>query len=258
MMRTALLALALLALPAAAEPERPFAAGHAFVTPPAAPLPDPTPEGLLRILSLSADGSPVEGELPLLRGSPVEAPPGTIGRPRLYQYTNSGVHAHQQYNSCGQAAIATALTGCGVKPEDPTNAVMQTVYDAFPPDILWGRFGTSWKQVERALGANGVAGTWLDGEAALAETLACGHLALVMLDIGATSDEGWGPIGGHWVVVYAMDQGHVYLSNWPLDGRCTWRSFRRSWDTVMTRAFYGSAPWQHHRWFFVPRVAAAP
>jgi predicted double-glycine peptidase len=252
MMRRFFALLALVALPASAE--IPYAAGPAFVAP--APLPEPIDVARLVAAVASAE-APRAGELPGGRGWPVEAPPGSIGRPRLYQYVNSGVHQHQQYNSCGQAAIATALTGLGVKPEDPTNAVMQAVYDAFPPDILWGRFGTSFQRVERALAAHGVQGAWLEGESALAETLKKGHLALAMLDVGATEDEGWGPLGGHWVVVYAMDTQHVYLSNWPRDGRCTWRSFRKSWDTVMTRAFYGAPPWQAHRWFLVPHRPAA-
>ena len=186
------------------------------------------------------------------------APPGAIGRPRLYQYTNSGVHAHQHYNSCGQAAIATALTGMGVKPEDPTNAVMQAVYDAFPPDSLWGKFGTSFKQVERALAANGVGGSW-QGRRGGARRDARPRPPRAR-DARHRRDlrRRLGPMGGHWVVLYARDAGHVYLSNWPLDGRCTWASFRRAWDTVMTRAFYGAAPWQSRRWFFVPHVAPAP
>jgi predicted double-glycine peptidase len=258
-MRRATLALACAlwstAALAAAEAQRPFTAGHAFVhpAPPDAPL--PSRAELDRMLAaLTSPTSPVEGELPAgLRGNAVQPPPGCIGRPRLYQYTNGGVQQHQQYNSCGQAAMATVLTGLELEPEDPTNAVMQGLYDRFPPDILWGKFGTSFKQVERALAANGVTNTWLEGEAQLVTTLAKGHLAVVMLDVGATQDEGFGPIGGHWVVAYAMDNEHIYLSNWPYDGRCTWKSFRRAWDTVMTRAFYGAPPWQSHRWFLVPR-----
>lgn len=261
-MRPALLALACaLATTAAAlaapPAERPHTTGHPFVNPLPPGTPVPSPAELERLLAaLSSPTEPVPGELPPgLRGSTIQPPPGCIGRPNLYQYTNSGVEPHQQYNACGQAAIATVLTGLGVSPEDPTDAVMQEVYDRFPPDILWGRFGTSFKQVERALAAHSITATWLEGEAQLVTALARGHLAVVMLDVGATQNEGFGPIGGHWVVIYAMDQEHVYVSNWPYDGRCTWRSFRRAWDTIMTRAFYGAPPWQSRRWFLVPHRA---
>jgi hypothetical protein len=125
------------------------------------------------------------------------------------------------------------------------------VYRLHPPDILFGWLGTSWRRVQRAVDGFGVAHRWTEGEEELARTLAAGRLAVVMLDVGATSDEGYGGMGGHWTVVYAMDAAHVYVSNWPGDGRCTWRNFRRAWDTPLTRAFYGAPPWEAHRWMLV-------
>lgn len=234
---------------ALAQGRGPFVEGGTFVMP--VPPVAATPAGAVELLdAVRADSEPAGAEGS--RGSEVTAPAGSIGRLRLYQYTNSGVEAAQQYNACGQAAMATVLSNLGVQPEDSTNAVMREVYRKFPPDIVWGRFGTSFKRVERGLTGSGVTWRWEEGEAALLETLKRGEMVVVMLDIGATVDEGWGPIGGHWVVIYAADQRGVYLSNWPGDGHCTWHSLRRSWDTLMTRAFYGAAPWQSHRWFLVP------
>lgn len=201
------------------------------------------------VAAVRAPAAPVATDGP--RGYPITAPAGTIGRPRIYQYTNSGVPEAQQYNACGQAALATVLSTLGVKPEDPTNRVMQDIYAAFPPDILWGRFGTSFRQVEKCLTKNGVTWRWAEGEAALMESLRRKELVMMMVDIGATEDEGWGPIGGHWVVVYAADDKGVHLSNWPRDGHCGWHSLRRAWDTQLTRAFFGGPPWTPHRWFLV-------
>ena len=230
---------------------------HGFVMP-SLPVPA-TPAGaqqLLQALTCSESPAAHPGDpLPFpMRGEPVTAPAGSVGRLRLFEYTNDGVDTAHQYNACGQAAISTALTGVGAKPEDPSDGVMKDVYAHFPPDILFGKFGTSWKQVQRGLTSNHVKWRWVEGEDALMDTLRHGMLAMVMLDIGATVDEGWGSLGAHWTVIYAADQRGVYLSNWPRDGHCTWANLRRGWDTVLTRAFYGAAPWQHHQWFLVPWI----
>lgn len=246
----------------AAHPESvPHVTGHTFVEP--VPVDDrpPSADTVARWLAaISESVEPVAGELPPgIEGSPLTPPPGSIGRARLYQYTNDGVAQHQQFNSCGQAAMATVLTALGVTPEDPTDQVMQGLYDRFPPDIAFGYLGTSYRRVEKALAAHGVAWTWMEGEQRLQEVLRAGHLAVMMLDVGATENEGWGSIGGHWTVIYAMDSEHVHLSNWPIDDRCTWANLRRGWDTLMTRAFYAAPPWRSVRWFLVPhRATVAP
>ena len=193
---------------------------------------------------------PAAGEL--TRGEEVHATPGSAGRPRLYEYTNSGVESQYQYNACGQAAVSTVLTALGIKPEDPTDAVMKEVYKRFPPDILFGKFGTSWMRFQKALKGYGASYRWLEGEQSLRSVIASGGLAVVMLDVGATQDEGWGSIGAHWTVIYAYDTDGVFLSNWPRDGKCTWANLRRGWDTQLTRAFYGAPPWQSHQWIVVP------
>lgn len=254
-MRILLLAHALAAVAFAAPPRPlPFVEGHSFVAPVPVETRAPSPSEVARWLeAVTSVTQPVAGEIPAdAEGSSLTPPPGSIGRAHLYQYTNSGVKPDQQFNACGQAAMATVLSAVGVKPEDPTNAVMQALYDRFPPDIVFGYLGTSYRRVEQALTAHGVGWTWQEGEQRLQEALRAGHLAVVMLDVGATDDEGWGSIGGHWTVVYAMDDAHVYLSNWPWDDRCTWANFRKGWDTQMTRAFYGVPPWQSRRWFLVP------
>lgn len=245
-----LLAGGLAASSGLAQGRGPRTEGAAFVMP--AEVVPATGAGAAELLrAVTAPAEPVRADGP--RGSEVTAPAGCIGRPRLYQYTNAGAAAGQQYNACGQAAMATVLSALMVQPEDPSDQVVREVYRRFPPDILWGRFGTSFRQVQRALSGYGLEWRWEEGEAALLATLRRGELAVVMLDIGATVDEGWGPLGGHWVVLYAADAHGVYLSNWPRDGHCSWRSLRRAWDTLMTRAFYGAAPWQSRRWFLVPR-----
>jgi hypothetical protein len=100
--------------------------------------------------------------------------------------------------------------------------------------------------------ANSVNYQWSEGEDELKRWVDAGHLAVVMLDVGATHGEGFNPVGAHWTVIYAYDQDGVYLSNWPRDGKCTWDNLRRSWNTLLTRSFYGNPPWKRTQWFLVP------
>jgi hypothetical protein len=158
----------------------------------------------------------------------------------IFQYTNDGTPDTNR--ACGQAAIATILTYYGIKPKDTGYSVINEVYSRYGPDIAWGILGTSWQQMGRALSGYGVPYNWYSGEAGLRNALNQSKPCIVMLDVGAIPEEGWG-WGGHWVVAYGYDAYNIYLTNWNGDaqgyddgGKCTWTAFRKAWTAQLARA----------------------
>lgn len=163
-----------------------------------------------------------------------------VGLGEIFQYTNDG--APDRSKACGQAAIATILTYYNIKPRDTGDSVINEIYGRYKPDIAWGILGTSWQQMGRALRGYGVPYNWYSGEAGLKNALNLYKPCIVMLDVGAMPEEGWG-WGGHWVVAYGYDQSNIYLTNWNGDshnyadgGKCTWTAFRKGWNAQLAKA----------------------
>ena len=146
----------------------------------------------------------------------------------IFQYTNDG--APNKDVACGQAAIATILTHYGLKPRDTGYTVINDVYKRYGPDNFFGTLGTSWQQMERALRGYGVPFNWYSGESGLRNALSQYKPCIIMLDVGAIPEEGWG-WGGHWVVAYGYDKKYIYLTNWNGNdgGKCTWAAFNKAW-----------------------------
>ena len=175
--------------------------------------------------------------------------PEAHGRPRLAEYTNSGVDPKNQYNACGQAAVATVLAALKVRPPDP--GLIKEVYSRYPPNVLGGRLGTGPGRIQDALTGYGVRWRWAQGEAELKKTLDAGGIAVLLVDTGKAKSEGWSGPGLHWTVAFAYDDGGVYLSNWPKK-ECSWANLRRAWDSALTRVVLGVPPWKSHPAFLVP------
>lgn len=242
----------------APRPSVPQIEGHKFVEQ-VNPLREPnTPEGwktfgvLTTSASIERGASPdvkkgmPQGQAPTTRerGAPISPDYNTRdgalrGLGSIFQYTNDGMPSTK--TTCGQAAIATILTHYNIKPRDTGYTVVNDVYRRFAPDIAWGNLGTSWQQMNRALSAYGVPYNWYSGEAGLKNALNLYKPCIIMLDVGAIPEEGWG-WGGHWVVAYAYDNNHIYLTNWNGNsqkyadgGKCTWAAFRKAWNAQLAR-----------------------
>lgn len=151
------------------------------------------------------------------------------------------VHSYgsSEFNKCGQAAIATLIDFYGLDPyavprtesDDrdgrlhwPRESIIARIAGQFPPDMVFGLFGTGSKQIRKALRSYGCrsdvghAGLLakLDRDGLWADVRAFLDLRLpvaVMVDtqrLGST-------FGAHWPVVYRVDGGRVFLANWITD-----------------------------------------
>jgi hypothetical protein len=102
-----------------------------------------------------------------------------------------------------------------------------------PPDQLGGLFGTGRSRVHQLCRSFGISLSVIRQEQALRQSLT--ELRPVMLILGVSSGRFWDWFdlpGGHWVVAYGFDHGHIYLTNC---GRMPWAEFRRSWSGLVPR-----------------------
>ena len=150
----------------------------------------------------------------------------------VFEYTN-GDGACTRSN-CGQAAAATFLTLHGkLEPaEEKAGRIMAGIERHYPPDNLGGLFGTSRRRVTRICKAHGIRVRPIEGEPALLAQLDLRRPVIVMLGVSAGKLWKWNLPGGHWMVAYGCDAGHVYLTNW---GKMTWPDFRAGWDAFVPR-----------------------
>ena len=240
----------------AAKPAGPVVEGHKFVAPHNA-LPKPNTREAQKTVEMLTTSQAVEAGSPDAKAG---APQGVAkakergsqiypgfstgvtyyGLPGIFQYTNDG--AQDKNRACGQAAVATILTYYGIKPKDTGYSVIREIYSRYSPDIAFGILGTSWQQIGRALNGYGVPYNWYSGEAGLKNALNQSKPCIIMLDVGAIPEEGWG-WGGHWVVAYGYDAYNIYLTNWNGNpqgyadgGKCTWTAFRKAWNAQLARA----------------------
>lgn len=184
------------------------------------------------------------GELPegsvQVMGLPTTIGAGATGRNRIWQYTNAG--APDEPHACGQAAIATVLTGYGLRPEDPGAGVVSGLWkDGLGPDVPGD--GTSMWRMESAFHRNGLKWTWVTGVDELKKWISQNYLAVLLLEVGFIPEEGWpeGWLQLHWTVAFAYDDAGLYITNWPNDNRCGWGSLEKAWSTGFIKNALGKA-----------------
>jgi hypothetical protein len=155
---------------------------------------------------------------------------GFAGLTTIYQYDNNAPSPVDSSRSCGQAAIATALTAWGKMQPAASGQPVTTVWNKYPPNVAFGLAGTGWDQVDRALKGFGMKTYVNRGLSDLKAQIKAGRPSLVMVDVGAVSSV-W---GGHWVVAYAYDKDGIYVTNWNFNGSpyinfLSYADFNKAW-----------------------------
>src|SRR4051812_20232021 len=124
-----------------------------------------------------------------------------------------GVHTVTAYRNrdgelsqrnCGLAAAATALR----YRHQFSDSRLTSLEDRFPPDILFGLFGSSKGRVCEILSAHGCPWREIEGKDALKRSIRHRKPVLVMLSLPGHL------AAGHWMVAYAYDGHHVHLTNY--------------------------------------------
>ncbi len=154
---------------------------------------------------------------------------GYQGRCDVYQFVNADFPSK---NSCGQAAMATAMWNLGLTMNNDAAALARSVYYRAPPKItlanifpLSNNLGTDWHQVNYGMDAfknQGIKYTWVEGEAEIKKYLAMNLPVLIMLDAGTLPQFDYKWWFGHWVTAFGYDRDYIYVSNFQ-DNRMTWK-----------------------------------
>lgn len=155
----------------------------------------------------------------------------------------------EDWNRCGQAAAATLLDHHGLDPyglDRPVHdardgrhhwrdgRVIDRISAEFPPDKLFGWFGTTGGRLREALchaglearavcstGAAAGRETWAE----VKESVGSGDPVAAVLDLG---ELGGRRFAAHWAVVYGMEGSLVRLANCRGLGRVAERDFMRA------------------------------
>jgi hypothetical protein len=143
-----------------------------------------------------------------------------------------GIHAITAYcnqdgelsqRNCGLAAAALHYRGLF------SDTRLTSLEDRFPPDILFGLFGSSKNRVCEILSAYQCSWHEIEGEAALKDSIRHRKPVLVMLSLPGHL------AAGHWMVAYAYDKHHVHLTNYHSHhDRMGWAAFLEGWDSVLS------------------------
>lgn len=191
-----------------------------------------------KIVSLPARPGLPKGKTRGNTEAPLNFPAGYTGLTSIYQFTNDDFP--NRNIACGPAAVATIVNKYGSYSSTPP--LPSQIWYKYPPDVALGIMGTSNDRLVQAINGYGIPGNWYSGEAGLKNALSLKKPCIVMLDVGAISEEGWKVWGGHWTVAYAYDNTNIYLTNWNPDshgtwdgGKCTWAAFRKAWNTWLTQ-----------------------
>lgn len=167
----------------------------------------------------------------------------TKGDRTIYQFTNHDFTA--THNTCGQAAVATALWNRGLNEVWKGNAAdfAKSVYNYAPPKITVPNVGSSgvgtdWRQVSYALDGYkryGIQYGWFKGKALLDKYIDMGLPCIIMLDMGIFGANMWG--SGHWVVAFGRNSLGYHVTNWDSkwNGRyyfVPWSELNRAWGGV--------------------------
>jgi len=142
------------------------------------------------------------------------------------------------WNTCGQAAVATVLAAHGVAPFVwPTfsdGAAIDRVRQSFPPDVPFGLGTSPWRLVAALAGfgvrAEHVHSGWFGGIGAAYERLvahvAAGRPAIVCLDMGLLGGRPW---TAHWTVVEQISGDTIRLGNVASAPSLEQPRFERAW-----------------------------
>ncbi|EYF04708.1 Hypothetical protein CAP_4183 [Chondromyces apiculatus DSM 436] len=154
---------------------------------------------------------------------------GFAGVSGLYQYTNGD--GTNQDTVCGPAACATLLTYCGLA--RPDIATLRSIERSHPPDLLFGRAGSSPQRVVETLSAYRARRL---GTANNIETLrrcvrASCPVICVIQNTGGLFGLG---DGAHWFVVYAYNDAGVFVTNYGSSPHLSWDDFRSKWGGIVS------------------------
>jgi len=164
-----------------------------------------------------------------------------VGR-TIYQFTNHDFPATG--NTCGQAAVATAVWNRRVTLNHTPAGFAKDLYRFAPPKITIpfvgsNTIGTDWHQVNLALNGykkHGIQSGWFKGKALLDKYIDMGLPCIIMLDMGVFGKHMWG--SGHWVVAFARTSDGYYVTNWDKSWNgndknfVTWSELNRAWGGV--------------------------
>lgn len=156
----------------------------------------------------------------------------------LLQFTNP---ASITANSCSQAATATVLNFYKQAPRGLTgDAVTEKIYAEYPPD--GGEKGTSFRHTVKTMESYGLK-TWSArsnelGVDTMIEKLKTyvsqGRPCTLLLDMRAPKRSTGSGTDGHFVVVYAYNDTHVFMTNWNYSKRNgwlnDWATFKTAWS----------------------------
>lgn len=146
---------------------------------------------------------------------------GYRGKCSIYQFTNYDFPNTK--NSCGQAAIATAMWSVGLDKKYASDAEFaKSIWSFAPPKITLGNLihlqdtlGTDWRQINAAMDGygklHGVKYTWVTGEAEIKKYLAMNLPVVIMLDTGTLKQFDYKWFTGHWVTAFGYDKDFVYV-----------------------------------------------
>jgi hypothetical protein len=151
----------------------------------------------------------------------------------LHSYHSS--RPRVDWNRCGQAAVATLLDYHGLDPyglKKPNydkkdgrrhwadGEIIDRICEDFPPNHLFGLFGTTPCQLERALRYAGLEASWAasmnqgKGRQKIWEevnrSVEAGLPVIVSMDMGKL---GGPPLRAHWGVIYRIEVSYVHLAN---------------------------------------------
>lgn len=173
---------------------------------------------------------------------------GYRGRCEIYQFTNNDFPNTK--NSCGQAAIATAMWTMGLKDKYASDAEFaKSIWSYAPPKItlanmvkLEGTLGSDWRQLNYAMDGYGklygVKYTWVTGETEIKKYLAMNLPVVIMLDTGTLKQYDYKWFTGHWVTAFGYDKDYIYVSNFP-ENRMTWSELDKAFRGTLA-AYHGT------------------
>ncbi|MBP9663822.1 MAG: C39 family peptidase [Pyrinomonadaceae bacterium] len=167
----------------------------------------------------------------------------------LLQFTNP---ASISLNSCSQAATATVLNFYKKAPTGLVgDAITEKIYGEYPPD--GGERGTSFRHTVKTMESYGLK-TWSGwsnelGEETMIEKLKTyvsqGRPCTLLVDLKAPRRITGAGMQGHFVVVYAYNETHVFMTNWNYGKKNgwlnDWATFKTAWSLPEGRMHHSMA-----------------
>jgi hypothetical protein len=158
------------------------------------------------------------------------SPPGQgfAGLASIYQFTNEdGLNPD---NVCGLAACATLLAYCGLL--RPEIASLREIEANHPPDLFFGKLGTSPLRIQAILEAYG-ADTIQKVNTVDALTQWVDASWPVICLIQNTGGLFGLKDGAHWFVAFAYDDDGVFVTNYGDPCHLSWSDFEERWDSPL-------------------------